>query len=272
MTEIRHIEGQANKVANALSCRVLVLQQSPIDLKALALAQDQDDNLHQLATSLTSLQLEQVPIPCTSKTLLCDVSQGRPHPLVPSSMHRAIFDNLHSLFHPGIKASHHLVSERCVWPNMKRDIGTWTRPCHDCQQLKVQQHVKAPLQAPLAPDSRFDSIYVDIVGPLPPSKSYTYLFTCINRYSRWPEAIPMTDATAESCGSALLSGWVSRFGVPTTITSNRGQQFESDLWKSLMTLLGATRLRTTAYHPQANGLVESFHRHFKNGPESTFGG
>ena len=204
MTEIRHIEGQANKVANALSCRVLVLQQSPIDLKALALAQDQDENLHQLATSLTSLQLEQVPIPCTSKTLLCDVSQGRPHPLVPSSMHRAIFDNLHSLFHPGIKASHHLVSERCVWPNMKRNIATWTFTSHGRQQSKVQCHVKAPLQAPPAPDSRFDSIHVDIVGPLPPFKGYTYLFICIDRYTHWREAIPMTDATAESCATALL--------------------------------------------------------------------
>ena len=82
----------------------------------------------------------------------------------------------------------------------------------------------------------------------------------------------MTDATAESCASALLSGWVSRFGVPTTITSDRGQQFESDLWKSLMTLLGATRLRTTAYHPQANGLVERFHRHFKTGLKARLAG
>jgi len=56
----------------------------------------------------------------------------------------------------------------------------------------------------------------------------------------------MADATAESCASALLTGWISRFGVPTTITSDRGQQFESDLWHSLMNLLGATRLHITA--------------------------
>ncbi|XP_068704678.1 uncharacterized protein [Montipora foliosa] len=32
-----------------------------------------------------------------------------------------------------------------------------------------------------------------------------------------------------------------------------------------MTLLGTTRLRITAYHPQSNGLVERFHRHLKGG-------
>ena len=66
------------------------------------------------------------------------------------------------------------------------------------------------------------SLHVDIVGPLPPSQRYTYLFTCIDRYTRWSEAVPMVDATAESCARALLSGRVARFGVPLTITSDQG--------------------------------------------------
>ena len=63
-------------------------------------------------------------------------------------MRRAIFDN------PGIKASRRLISERYVWPNMKRDIACWTCTCHDCQQSKVQWHVKAPLKAFNPPDCR----------------------------------------------------------------------------------------------------------------------
>ena len=74
----------------------------------------------------------------------------------------------------------------------------------------------------------------------------------------------MTDATAKSCAAAFLSGWIPRFGVPVTITTDQGAQFESQLWKALMHLLGKKRNRTTAYHPQANGLVERFHRHLKS--------
>ena len=74
----------------------------------------------------------------------------------------------------------------------------------------------------------------------------------------------MTDATAESCAAAFLSGCIARFGVPVTITTDQGPQFESQLWKALMHLLGTKCNRTTVYHPQANGLVERFHRHSKS--------
>ena len=62
---------------------------------------------------------------------------------------------------------------------------------------------------------------------------------------------------------AFIQGWVSRFGVPSTNTTDRGRQFESKLWDSLITLLGTRRIRTTAYHPIANGMVERFHRQLK---------
>jgi hypothetical protein len=89
------------------------------------------------------------------------------------------------------------------------------------------------------------------------------LLTCIDRFTRWLEAIPLSDITAESVAAGFLQGWISRFGVPSTVTTDRGAQFESTLWSSLMQTLGTKRLRTTAYHPIANGLIERFHRHLK---------
>ena len=57
--------------------------------------------------------------------------------------------------------------------------------------------------------------------------------------------------------------WVSRFGVPLSLTSDRGGQFESQVWNRVMTLLGINCFRTSCYHPQANGMVERFHRQLK---------
>ncbi len=74
--------------------------------------------------------------------------------------------------------------------------------------------------------------------------------------------------TAADCARALFAGWVSRFGVPATITSDRGAQFTSALWAGLCSLLNIQHSPTTAYHPQSNGLVERFHRRLKDALQS----
>ena len=155
------------------------------------------------------------------------------------------------------------MNSRYVWHGINKDSTAWTKTCLACQRAKIHRHVSAPLQQFPTPDHRFDSIHVDIVGPLPSSQGISYLFTIIDRFTRWPEAIPMADATAVSCARALLENWVPRFGVPTDIVSDRGRQFISGLWMELGKLLGMQLHHTTAYHAQSNGLVERFHRQLK---------
>jgi hypothetical protein len=105
---------------------------------------------------------------------------------------------------------------------------------------------------------------MDIVGPLPISRGFSYMLTIVDRYTRWSEAIPIPDITAETVVRAFIEHWVARFGAPTIITTDRGQQFESVLFNSMLQFLGCSRHRTTAYHPAANGMVERFHRQLKS--------
>ncbi|XP_029179191.1 uncharacterized protein K02A2.6-like [Nylanderia fulva] len=63
---------------------------------------------------------------------------------------------------------------------------------------------------------------------------------------------------------AFHTTWISRFGAPATVTTDRGSQFESRLFQALIQLIGAHRTRTTAYHPSSNGMVERFHRSLKS--------
>ena len=100
-------------------------------------------------------------------------------------------------------------------------------------------------------------------GPLPYADGFRYLLTCVDRFTRWSEAIPMVDIRAETVADAFFSGWIARYGTPATITTDRGAQFESKLWDSLCNQFGIIQNRTTSYHPQSNGMVERFHRQLK---------
>ncbi len=70
--------------------------------------------------------------------------------------------------------------------------------------------------------------------------------------------------TTVDCANALFQGWVSRYGVPAVITSDRGAQFTSSLWAALCSLLNIQHNQTTAYNPQSNGMIERFHGRLKD--------
>nr|VZI16527.1 unnamed protein product [Spirometra erinaceieuropaei] len=88
-------------------------------------------------------------------------------------------------------------------------------------------------------------VHVDITGPLPLSNGCSYLRLCMDRFIRWSEAIVLSDVAAPTVVKAFLSSWVAVFGLPSTITTDRGAQFESNLSQSLLSFLGCARTRTT---------------------------
>ena len=87
-----------------------------------------------------------------------------------------MFETLHFLSHPGIKASQKLISQRFVWPGMRLDVKGFVNNCIACQQTKIHRHNRAPLQDFKLPDKRFQAVHLDLVGPLPPSEGRSLLF------------------------------------------------------------------------------------------------
>nr|XP_012218121.1 PREDICTED: uncharacterized protein LOC105669640 [Linepithema humile] len=74
----------------------------------------------------------------------------------------------------------------------------------------------------------------------------------------WPEAIPLKDIEADTIANALYTHWIARFGAPRCITIDQDSQFEARLFNALKNIIGCKRVRTTAYHPQGNGIECSY--------------
>ncbi|GFS39118.1 transposon Ty3-I Gag-Pol polyprotein [Nephila pilipes] len=79
---------------------------------------------------------------------------------------------------------------------------------------------------------------------------------CLDRFSRWQEVIRTPGVTAETTARALMHGWISRFGWPVAITTDRGINFQSNLFRELTRILSCNKIRSSAYHSQANRSIE----------------
>ena len=190
------------------------------------------------------------------------VSNGPHRPYIPFACRRRVFDSLHGLGHPGVERTRQMIASKVVWPSLRQDVSKWARECLPCQRAKVTKHTVPPIGEFEVPGRRFQHINIDLVT-LPVSNGFRYLFTAVDRFTRWPIAIPLVDISTESVVDAFAYGWVQHFGVPTTVTSDRGAQFTSAIFRQLAQIWGIQTITTAPYHPEANGLVERFHRRLK---------
>ncbi len=85
-----------------------------------------------------------------------------------------------------------------------------------------------------------------------------YLFTVIDKYSRYPFAFPVRNQSLQTVMSCLSSLFYL-FGPPQNMHSDRCAQFESQCFVDFLHSFGVTKSRTASYHPQGNGKVKLMH-------------
>ena len=232
-----------------------------IDFAQLARDQPLDADFRRISNDPNSgLTFRKIPI--GNFSLHVDVSNGPARPFVPFSWRKRIFEVIHGLGHPGIERTRQMVRDKFVWPSLRADVSRWSRNCLHCQRAKVGRNTVPPIHEFAVPNRRFSHVHADITM-MPESEGHHYLLTLVDRFSRWPSAIPLKDITTESVINAFAHGWISSFGIPETVTTDRGSQFTSAMWAQLLETWGIRHNMTTAYHPEANGLVERLHRRLK---------
>ena len=106
-----------------------------------------------------------------------------------------------------------------------------------------------------------EMIGLDFIGPLPSTEAGNkHVLVVVDYFTKWVEAFPLPDQKAETVARTLMRDVASRYGVPVVIHSDKGANFEGNVMKQLCQLLGMKKTRTTAYHPQSDGLVERMNK------------
>ena len=158
--------------------------------------------------------------------------------------------------HMGVNKTRSRVLYCYYWPGVFQDIARYCKTCEVCQRSSGRSHKARMIPMPIV-TTPFQRIAMDIIGPLPRTKSGNkYILTVFDYATKYPEAIPLPSTEVERIAKQLVLIF-SRMGIPKEILTDQGTNFMSVLLQEVYQLLNITRIRTS-YHPQTDGLVKRF--------------
>ena len=171
-----------------------------------------------------SLAVEKVEV--AGVPLWCDTSTSQLRPLVPVVHCKTVFEAVHGLAHPGIRATRRMVTRRFVRPGFFADVAEW---CRDCKVTTQEMIAVEKIQLPA---TNFAHVHVDLVGPLPVSAGgHTHLLTVVDRLAGGQKQSPCVAPLRKPAQMLSLScGWRGTgFLTPSPLTGecNSRQLFGS---------------------------------------------
>ena len=166
--------------------------------------------------------------------------------------------------HPGVYRTYCNLRGMFYFPNMLREVKEYVKSCPDCQRRKGSTPRHASLKSfPEAthPLERVSADLIDLVGS---STRHRYVLVIIDHFSRFLQLVPLRRKDAESVTEAFIKEYVTLFGPPRALQTDNGTEFTNNLFSEVCKLLSIRTAFTTAYYPQANGLVERSNRVIKD--------
>eukprot|EP00253_Pinus_taeda_P026994 PITA_26994 len=147
---------------------------------------------------------------------------------------------------------------RYYWPSIFKDAKKYVKSCDSCQRMgRPTATDKMPLQ-PQVHLEPFEKWALGFIGPInPTSNGKKYILVCTDYVTKWAEAKALVRATEHTVVNFLFEEIFVKYGVPREIVTDQGTQFTSKLVKDIIDKYQIKHRRSTPYHPQANGQVES---------------
>ena len=162
--------------------------------------------------------------------------------------------------HLGVTRTVYRLLDRVYWPGLRGDVRTYINSCTVCIARKSPCPRKVPM-GHVEVGHRWERVAMDLLDmSVTTARGNRYVLVIVDCFTRWTEAFPILDKTAQSVADVLFNQVFCRFGMPSVIHSDQGREFENKILQELCLLGGSHKTKTTPYHPESDGMVERFNR------------
>ena len=146
------------------------------------------------------------------------------------------------------------------WLTMKQDVKHYCRSCVTCAKANdPPRKYRAPLSVTTQPTEAWQHVSLDLMGPIgitPTARGNRYILVVLDLLTKGIELVAIPDKSAKTVAEALVENVFYRHGLPESLLTDRGLEFDNKYFLALSRAVGIDRKKISAFHPQSNGAVE----------------
>ena len=138
---------------------------------------------------------------------------------------------------------------------------------HDCIECRQNKHINQKIQTATIQTFSENASYfnyrisMDTKGPLnPPSNQNSYILVIVDAFSHFVVTVPVKQNNAQNAVNSLLHHWITKFGPPIYLVTDRGSEHINSEFANLCTTMGIRHSTRTPYALWTNGLVGNQNR------------
>ncbi len=143
--------------------------------------------------------------------------------IVPEALQKPVIKLYHDYAHVSAPKTQQLIQKNFWWPQMASDIQRWCDTCIVCATINQGKPGRTKLCRPEPPKGPWELLQLDFIGPLPSAKGgYRYCLVIIDKFSKWVEAIPTRNNSANTVARVVANQILPLWGAPIQIESDQG--------------------------------------------------
>ncbi|OWZ10377.1 Gag-pol fusion protein, partial [Phytophthora megakarya] len=188
--------------------------------------------------------------------------------VLPPTLWAPVFKEMHGSVWSGHLRGPHTygrVAQLYWWPGLSREVRRWVRGCQECGSRKAKPREVIPPLRSLRGGAVGDRWALDVAGPFPVANGGDrYVVAAVEYVTRYVVASCVTEHTAETLATFIMQEIVLKFGVFRELLTDGAPEMTGKVIEELVQLLQAQQINPVPYRPQLVGLVERFHRTWKD--------